>query len=295
MNIINIVTLFVGLIAGFFLTNISNDLTILALTILLVYALEILIIELLIYNNQIKLLSTGVLNVLSIHYNKDMRCLIITMSNDNLLEDEELFRSIYNTFTSIDEYKNFGNFKIAILSCVLQNDKEYNLHPNIVINNDTTFDEYYKIINDNMDMYVKLHYGYNNESIARFNLTLWNADDKRNLKIKQSLNTISYTTKDISQNPNKSLFNNINRKSYSTKATNWIPRFAEGRKHWSAGVINPLSLYNIKGELKQKFANPFFAVDIETVKFNGHQIPIAISSCGCRDARMVKKLIVKYF
>jgi len=84
------------------------------------------------------------LKILEIKYNKSMRSLSIVMINNELLDDnDELFKGIYNTIINCDEFNNFGSDKIIILSCILEDNREFNLHSNVLINKDTSFEEYY--------------------------------------------------------------------------------------------------------------------------------------------------------
>jgi hypothetical protein len=76
--------------------------------IALLYFLSFTLIELLIYHN--KELST--LNLLEVKPNNNMRCLTLTMENETLLSGEELFKEIYNTIISNEEF-NFLNLAIV--------------------------------------------------------------------------------------------------------------------------------------------------------------------------------------
>lgn len=75
-----------------------------------------------------------------------------------------------------------------------QTEKEHNLHSNILINNDTTFEEYYDEVQPELSKYNNLQYGYHNESITTFVIKVWNVDHKKNLKIKQSYSAINNFT-----------------------------------------------------------------------------------------------------
>src|SRR6266403_1881628 len=168
--------------------------------------------------------------------------LTIVLNNSNLLEGKDLFEAIFTSITSNEIFQDFGNKKIMILSAVLETNKEHNLHSNILIENTTTFEEYYEEISYDLNNFYNLEYGYGDETIIRYIVKLWNCDLKENTR------------------------------SYSTSSTL--------HKHWAPSLIPPLSLVNKKGELKLSSPRPFYTMDIETVNLNGLQIPIAISSCG---------------
>jgi hypothetical protein len=182
------------------------------------------------------------------------------MINKNLLNDTDLFKGIHNTMMNLEEFINFGYNKIIILSVVLMSEKEHSLHSNILINNDTTFEQYYDIIKNQLDRYNNLQHGYHNEQILRFVIKAWNVDHQKNLKIKQTFKAgnISYTSQPQIR-------------SYSTiTPTN----------KWYKSLIKPLSIYNSKGELKLKHTKPIFTMDLETISINNKEIVISISSCG---------------
>jgi hypothetical protein len=66
------------------------------------------------------------LKLISVDYTKSLRSLNFTMSNPNLLEGKQLFRAIYNTLMNSEEFTEFGDNKIIILSCTLEDNKSYN-------------------------------------------------------------------------------------------------------------------------------------------------------------------------
>jgi hypothetical protein len=115
-----------------------------------------------------------------------------------------------------------------------------------------------------------------------------------NLKIKETHNFITWTKKSVTtttspqplwsenwvnniianSNKNIKLYNEIvnKKRHFSTSAIQY--------KHWSKGLITPLSLFKINGKLKLLSPKYIFTMDIETINFNNIQVPIAISSCG---------------
>jgi hypothetical protein len=107
-----------------------------------------------------------------------MRCLTITMNNPKTLEGKELFEEIFKALKLNEEFNKFGNSKIIILSAILESAQEHNLHSNILIDNNTTFEDYYNEISNELDRYNNIEYGYGNESILRFVVKVWNCDHK---------------------------------------------------------------------------------------------------------------------
>ena len=228
------------------------------LSIFIIYLSTSLIDLIILYNEFNSNLS---LKIVDVNYDKSLRSLSIVMINDELIDDNEgLFEGIFNTLQNCDEFNNFGNEKIIILSCILENNKEVNLHSNVLINNLTTFEEYYNSISDDLDNYSNLQYGYNNQLIIKFIIKAWDVSNLKNVRIKSTHNAITTERKSF----------NSQKRSYSTVAS---PK-------WSKGLITPLSLFNQKGKLILENPKTIFTMDIETIKHNGFQTPIAISSCG---------------
>jgi len=229
-----------------------------------------------------------------------MRSLNITMSNPYLLEGQWLFKAIYNTLITNDEFLEFGFQKIIILSCTLDDNKTYNLHSNILISNDTTFEEYYLSVEKYLTHYYNLEYGYNFENITTFTVKVWNADDLRNLKIKQTVKAVEFNSKVVDSTV-KSKYSNIYYKKFKgIRSFSTSSLIMNSVKHWSVGKITPISILNSKGKLKDqfKFTKPFFTMDLETINFNNKysQLPIAISSCGYVNEKLESKIfLIDYY
>ena len=178
--------------------------------------------------------NVKMLKILETQYNQNMRSLSIIMNNENLLEGEVLFKGIYNTIMNNDEFKSFGYRKIIILSCILEDYKEYNIHSNILIDNDTPFIDYFNEISKDLSGYNNLEYGYNNLNIVRFTVKAWNCSNLNNLKIKMTHNAITLERShesSIKHRINKNIWlSNISQsRNYSTSTLN---------KHRSKGVIS---------------------------------------------------------
>jgi hypothetical protein len=216
--------------------------------------------------------------ILEIKFNRNMRCLTITMNNPKTLEGKELFEEIFKALKLNEEFNKFGNSKIIILSAILESNQEHNLHSNILIDNDTTFENYYNEISNELDKYNNLEYGYGNESILRFVVKVWNCDHKGNLNIKMTHDTTNVG----------SIFNYRKRVAVPTRMFSTLNLLQFRNKHWSAGEIKPLSLFKRNGDLKLEAPKPIFTMDLETINFNNTQIPVAISSCG----QGIKKLFL---
>ena len=165
----------------------------------------------------------------------------ITLKNKHLLGYKELASCVYNTIFNLESFKNFGDSKIMIISAY-NDETEFNYHPNILINNSTTFENYYSAIKEFIS---DREYSYGASVVFVLTVRIWNVDNLKNRKIK--------VTKDA---VNKISFNIVKRQ-YSTSAR-----------------------YTIK-PLTRKFKEKSFAtVDIETVEINGIQVPLLIGICS---------------
>ena len=88
----------------------------------------------------------------------------------------------FNTLKSNDEFNNFGDYKVIITTAEI-NGRDAAFHPNVLINNTTTYQEYY----DKIRKYIYTTYGdhgYDINTISVFKVRVWNMDDQRNKTIK---------------------------------------------------------------------------------------------------------------
>jgi hypothetical protein len=193
---------------------------------------------------------------------------------------------------SNSDFIKFGFKKIIILSCTLESGKEYNLHCNTLLTNDTSFEDYYSCVSEDLNNYNNLQYGYHNESVLRYNVLCWNVDNHQNLKIKQTYNALEVKT--VPKKYRNMFKNNgltIEKKSFSTSAA--ISSYSQGgSRNWFKGLIKPLSLVNKKGLLKQKYVKPFFTMDLETMTIGQHEVVVAISSCGYYNNKIDNQLFL---
>lgn len=121
----------------------------------------------------------------------------------------------------------------------------------------------------------------------RFIIKVWNVDNDKNKKIKQ--------TYKISTNQRKSLNkNNGFQQIRLYSSTNSPQAIKYLNNKWYKGLIKPLNLYNKIGNLKVKTVKPIFTFDLETIyldKINA-EFPIAISSCGYYNGVISEKLFL---
>ena len=196
------------------------------------------------------------LKLISVGYTQSGRCLIYHFHNSVLKSHREVLFNIYTSLMNNERFINFGFNKVIIISSVIHS-SEYSFHHNILITNKTSFDEYYNQVID----YIDLHYNSNSEDhygvdiIPAFKVKVWNMDNylNKNIKINKNNNTAQINKK-------YSTINNIvklNQKRYYSTRFN---------------TISP-----IKNNIVTNIAEPISSMDIETIDYNGNQIPVAIT------------------
>jgi len=126
---------------------------------------------LLIYNLinkiELKLTKNNNLNIISLNYNENGRYYQYILSNKDLLNHQDVLKSIYNTLMSDDKFINFGKYKVIIVSGI-SNDEEFNFHHNVLITNNSSFEQYY----DKVKYIISTHfeYGYPIDTIPYFKI-----------------------------------------------------------------------------------------------------------------------------
>lgn len=81
-----------------------------------------------------------------------------------------------------EEFLGFGKRKVIIVSGKVKNES-FHLHHNNLINNDTTFTEYWNEVVDNLE--TRYDQGYAIEGIPINEINVWNMDHLVNKKIKK--------------------------------------------------------------------------------------------------------------
>ena len=69
------------------------------------------------------------------------------LNNPKLLERKDLFYQIYMFLMTNKDFLDFGKYKVIIVNGKIKGDT-FNLHHNILIKNDTTFNDYWDKIED---------------------------------------------------------------------------------------------------------------------------------------------------
>jgi len=198
-----------------------------------------------------------------------------------------------------EEYIHAGNHKVLML---IANYKgvEFTYHHNVLVNNRTTFKEYYAAVKDNISkLYSE---GYEIHNVSSFMMRVWDMDNIKNKKIKITRVTAGNRVSDLSilKKDNTS----VGRRNYSTSSNNqWLasnPSAEELVADLSTKTkakAKPITIAPIPANLHCSDINnrvSFAALDIETVKGkDGNQQAIAISFVFKNNES--KNLITKLF
>ena len=77
-----------------------------------------------------------------------------------------MFEKLY----SLDTFLNFGHTKIIMVLAIIEG-RIYSFHHNVVINNDTTFEQYYGKVEQHIK--TKFEDGYDLDVISDFIIKIW--------------------------------------------------------------------------------------------------------------------------
>jgi DNA polymerase type B, organellar and viral len=216
------------------------------------------------------------------------------LSNHKLLEGEALFFAIYVFLMTNREFLGFGKYKVIIVNGRMK-DYTFNLHHNVLIKNDTTFQAYWNKIEENLESIYER--GYPVLSIPIIEINVWNMDLYANKKIKITKNALTgteilflYEKGSDKISGLKFKKDSLNKKFYSTKATDK----SENDKYLS--YITPLKAKKSKAiskviNIQDKQKKPFSVMDIETMGLKGQEIPVSIS---IKTANILKLFVIDH-
>ena len=181
------------------------------------------------------------LQLISITHSQSGRYLEFHFTNDTLKYTREVLEGIYLGLMTNERFKSFGSNKIIIVSATVYG-REFSYHHNVLLTNNTTFEEYYHAIKDS----ITNDHGNNSvmpEGIPTdIVVKVWNMDNYLNKRIK------------------------------ITKSTVGNNNFTIQKRSYSKNVIKPVKFKTSKG-----IGNSFITMDIETMDYNGLDIPVVIS------------------
>jgi hypothetical protein len=125
----------------------------------------------------------------SIIFDSKGRYLEFLIENTWLLPHKVALRSIHRKLMINKDFLNFGGKKVIMLFSKLDNGSTITFHPNVFITNTTSFNDYYKSIENYIQMTYDNTTLYGNiDQILEFKLLVWNLDNIQNKNIKLTLN-----------------------------------------------------------------------------------------------------------
>jgi len=185
----------------------------------------------------------------SLGYSESGRYHTFTFTNPTKLTDKNLLRAIFESLMNETKFLEFGEKKVIIADATASG-HNFNLHPNVLITNQTPFEKYWKLIKKDI---ARLNIeGYPLSVIHLIHVKVWNVDLYSNSRIK--------ITRDVTWKPDQTITLNLRKKNLGVR-----------QYHTGLNYIKPL---------KNKYQiNPgiLSALDIETVNYKGNQIPVCIS------------------
>nr|YP_009710786.1 DNA polymerase type B [Amanita thiersii]QFZ98735.1 DNA polymerase type B [Amanita thiersii] len=134
---------------------------------------------------------TYILNIESPMYIKKVeyyskgRFLLYTLVNKKLEDNHKAIKSLFNTLINDEQFIKFGYRKVILVNAYFNN-SYHAFHHNILINNNTTFDQYYEKIKDYIE--TTYDYSYSVDVIPMFKVWVWNVDMYANKNIKITKN-----------------------------------------------------------------------------------------------------------
>nr|WVH38182.1 DNA polymerase [Lenzites betulinus] len=194
-------------------------------------------------------------------YDSEGRFHEYVFTNDNLIPVKPALRLIYKRLTHLSSFIESGNKKIIMVHGIIDN-KDFSLHHNVLIENDTLFEDYYSEIEDIIQ--VRYDEFYDIDAIQLFRIRIWNMDNIENQHIKIT---------QVARKP----YQAIQKRDYHPSINKHPIKIQKRGIHH----ITPL-------KYSSKHIEGFLAMDIETISNDTKsQIPILISLYGCN--------ISKYF
>ena len=125
------------------------------------------LIELSAIKKKLSRINNKNLTINAIIRNDKERCIQYELINDHLLSHKDVLKSIYNTLMNEESFINFGKYKVIIVSAIID-DQEFNFHHNILLTNNTTFEQYYEKMKD----IINTHFsdGYQIDVVQNFKI-----------------------------------------------------------------------------------------------------------------------------
>jgi hypothetical protein len=146
------------------------------------------------------------IDIYNITTSDNLRMKTFYMSNNSLISGETLFREIYNSLSTNEEFINFGSNKIIILFAITPS-QTFTLHQNVLVTNNTTYEIYYELVKDKINNIYETD-EYEVDVFTLFEMHVWNIDHIKNKHIKITSSALNKRMFSTSARTNISLNNN---------------------------------------------------------------------------------------
>jgi DNA polymerase type B, organellar and viral len=199
-----------------------------------------------IFNNRVNnllydLLVIEPLNLINKEYDKENKNTLLTFENNRLLDHKNLFAALFAALILQPEFLKVGK-KIMIVS-ISKEDKTFFIHKNIIIDENTTINNYLDKIKNSIQVFYES--GYPISSFNILQVKLWDFESSISVK--------GTKTK-------KNSIHKFRRSFYTSCLLNK-----------NTNLINPLKTPKNLNKI------PIATIDLETIELNNNQIPISIS------------------
>lgn len=203
-----------------------------------------------IFNNRVNnmlydILDVEPLKLINKEYDSKNKNTLFTFENNRLLDHKNLFVALFISLTLQEEFSKPGK-KIMIVS-ISTEDRTFYIHNNIIIDENTTIYNYLEKIKNNIQIFYESGYPISTFNILQ--IKLWPYEYK----------IVQKGKKEVSSNNSIHKFE----RSFHTGCIN--------NKNTNLNFIKPLKTPHSLHKMK------IAAIDIETIDFNGNQLPISIS------------------
>lgn len=232
-------------------------------------------------------LDLDLMEIIGKEVNEKDRLEIFYIENKHLLEGKEAFEVMFNllrTTTHIFDKPRIV-FVIGMLldSTVTGEPIEYAYTYNTLVTKDTSFEEYWAEIEDYVrEKYISGEYEYSKNVINRFKVLTWDVSHLENKHLVINKSKSGIEMKVLPKNDKRLLDlapgyvkqnskTKIDKpKGFHTSAVNLTD---------NSRYIKPLTVKRTKPKTDKikGFLNTFATMDLETMDFNGEQVPVAIS------------------
>lgn len=167
------------------------------------------------YLNKAQTATINLMPVVKITVGEADRMLIFHIVNSELLSGKDMMESLFYTLQNNPYFTSFGSYRV-MFPVAFMDESEYAYHRNVVITNETTFEDYWSRVKHYVnEVYISGEYGYSHSVVNHFEVLVWNMDSllNKHITVHKECNTV---VTNIVNKPSPSSNNNIlNIKSFN--------------------------------------------------------------------------------